>query len=191
MAKELPIISFESTRDWEKWLATNGNASMGVWLKLFKKDSGKTSITYAEALDSALCYGWIDGLKNKFDEKAWLQKFTPRRPRSGWSKNNTEHAQKLMKAGRMKPAGLKEVNSAKADGRWEKAYHSQSAADYPADFLKEVSKSKKAKAFLTTLNSANRYAIIYRLQTAKKPETREKRMAQFVQMLAKGEKIHS
>jgi len=190
MPRELPVIYFKSTREWEKWLAQNGAASTGIWMKLFKKGSGQTSITYAEALDSALCYGWIDGLKNKFDEKAWVQKFTPRRPQSGWSKNNTEHAARLIKAGRMKPAGLKEINSAKADGRWEKAYHPQSTAVFPADFLKEVSKNKKAKVFLATLNSVNRYAIIYRLQTAKKPETREKRMTQFVAMLAKGEKLH-
>jgi uncharacterized protein YdeI (YjbR/CyaY-like superfamily) len=190
MPNELSVISFKSTREWEKWLAQNGTTSTGIWLKLFKKDSGQTSITYAEALDSALCYGWIDGLKNKFDEKAWIQKFTPRRRKSGWSKKNTEHAERLIKAGRMKPSGLKEVNAAKADGRWEKAYHPQSTAAFPADFLKEVSKNKKAKAFLLTLNSANRYAIIYRLQTAKRPETREKRLTQFVVMLAKGEKFH-
>lgn len=186
----LPILSFKSPEDWEKWLGKNHASSKGVWLKIFKKDSGKPTVTYAEALDGALSYGWIDGQKDSHDGEAWLQKFTPRRPKSNWSKVNTGHVERLMKAGRMKPAGLKEVEAAKKDGRWESAYHSQSAATYPGDFLREVGKNKKAKAFLQTLNGANRYAIIYRLKTAKKPGTRERRMKQFVEMLTQGKTLH-
>lgn len=186
----LEILAFKSPVDWEKWLAKNHAASKGLWLKIHKKGSGKSTVSYPQALEGALCYGWIDGQKNGHDAESWLQKFTPRRPRSPWSKINTGHAERLIKAGKMKPAGLREVESAKKDGRWKSAYHSQSTATYPADFLKEVGKDKKAKAFLETLNSANRYAIIYRLRTAKKAETREKRMKQFVAMLAKGELLH-
>ncbi|HJT23419.1 MAG TPA: YdeI/OmpD-associated family protein [bacterium] len=186
----LPILSFKAPEAWEKWLSKNHASSKGIWLKIFKKDSGKPTVTYAEALDGALCYGWIDGQKNGHDAESWLQKFTPRRPRSPWSKINTGHAERLMKEGRMKPAGLREVEAAKKDGRWKSAYHSQSTATYPADFLREVDKNKKAKAFLAALNSANRYAIIYRLRTAKKPETRQKRLRLFVEMLAKGQKLH-
>lgn len=187
---DLPILPFKTPDDWEKWLSRNHATSKGLWLKIFKKDSGKPTITYAQALDVALCYGWIDGQKDRHDGEAWLQRFSPRRPQSPWSKINTGHAERLMKANRMKPAGLKEVEAAKKDGRWKKAYHSQSTATYPEDFLREVNKSKKAKAFLETLNSANRYAIIYRLHSAKKPETREKRLRLFVEMLAKGQKLH-
>ena len=186
----LPILSFKSPDLWEKWLAKNHASSKGVWLKIFKKDSGKPTVTYAQALDGALCYGWIDDQKDRYDEEAWLQRFSPRRPQSPWSKINTGHVKRLMKEGRMKPAGLTQVEAAKKDGRWEKAAPSPSAATYPADFLKEVAKNKKAKAFLETLDRTNRYAIIYRLHGAKKPETREKRLKQFVEMMAKGEKLH-
>ena len=186
----LDILAFKSPQAWEKWLAKNHTSSKGLWLKIYKKGSGKPTVTYAQALDGALCYGWIDGQKNGHDAKAWLQKFTPRRARSPWSKINTGHAERLIKTRRMKPAGLREVEAARKDGRWKSAYHSQSTSTYPADFLREVDKNKKAKAFLETLNSANRYAIIYRLRTAKKAETREKRLKQFVAMLANGEVLH-
>ncbi len=188
--KGLAILPFKSLREWENWLAQNHSASPGIWLKIFKKDSGAGSVTYAEALEGALCYGWIDGQKDRYDEKVWLQKFTSRGPKSGWSKNNTVHAERLIKAGRMKPAGRRQIKAAKKDGRWAKAYHPPSTATLPEDFLKEVNKNKKAKAFLESLNRVNVYAIIYRLQTAKKPETREKRFKQFLAMLAKGEKLH-
>ena len=147
-------------------------------------------MTYAEGLDEALCCGWIDGQLDKYDEKSWLRKFTPRRSKSVWSKRNIEHVNRLIQAGKMKLAGLKEVEAAKADGRWERAYDSPSAMQVPEDFLKELSKDKKAKAFFETLNKANTYAIAWRLQTAKKPETREKRMKAILEMLKRGEKLH-
>jgi uncharacterized protein YdeI (YjbR/CyaY-like superfamily) len=190
MVRDLKIVSFKSAREWEKWLAKNHAASKGVWLKIFKKDSQTGSVNYPEALDGALCYGWIDGQKAAFDDNAWLQKFGPRRLKSGWSKVNVGHAERLIKAGRMKPAGLVKIELAKKDGRWSNPYHPQSTATLPVDFLREVNKNGKAKVFLKTLNRANVYAIIYRLQTAKKMETRKKRISQFVEMLAKGEKLH-
>jgi uncharacterized protein YdeI (YjbR/CyaY-like superfamily) len=190
MVRELKTVSFKSANEWEKWLAKNHAASQGVWLKIFKKDSGIGSISYSEALEGALCYGWIDGQKAAYDGKAWVQKFGPRRPKSVWSKINVGRAERLIKANRMKPAGLKQIESAKKDGRWSKAYHSQSSAKLPEDFLREVSRNPKAKVFLGTLNRHNVYAIIYRLQTAKKPETRQKRISRFVEMLSKSEKLH-
>lgn len=189
-ATDIPIISFKSAKDWGSWLAENHATSNGIWLRIFKKDSGKETVTYAQALDEALCCGWIDGQTQKYDEESWLQKFTPRRARSVWSKRNTEHITRLMDEGKMKPAGLKEVESAKRDGRWQKAYESPSKMTVPEDFIKELSKNKKAKAFFETLNKVNTYAITWRLQTAKKPETREKRMKTILEMLAKGEKFH-
>jgi uncharacterized protein YdeI (YjbR/CyaY-like superfamily) len=190
MVLDLKIVSFKSANEWEKWLAKNHASSRGVWLKIFKKDSQTLSVNYPDALDEALCYGWIDGQKASFDDKAWLQKFGPRQLKSAWSKINVGHAERLIKAGRMKRAGLEKIESAKKDGRWSKAYHPQSTATLPGDFLKEVNKNKRAKVFLKTLNRANVYAISYRLQTAKKPETRQKRISQFVEMLSKGEKLH-
>ncbi len=186
----LPIISFKSPKAWASWLDKNHAKSSGIWLRLFKKDSGVASVTYAEALDEALCYGWIDGQLEKCDEKSWLRKFTPRRPKSVWSKKNIEHANRLIQAGKMKPAGRQEVEAAKADGRWGRAYDSPSAMQVPEDFLKELSKDKKAKAFFETLNKANTYAIAWRLQTAKKPETRAKRMQAILEMLKRGERFH-
>jgi uncharacterized protein YdeI (YjbR/CyaY-like superfamily) len=187
---DLPIISFKSLKEWASWLARNHAASTGIWLRLFKKDSGVVSVTYAGALDEALCYGWIDGQLDKYDEKSWLRKFTPRRPKSIWSRKNMEHVKRLTAAGKMKPAGLKEVEAAKKDGRWKRAYDSPSAMQVPEDFLKALAKHQKAKAFFETLNKANTYAIAWRLQTAKKPETRAKRMQAILEMLARGEKFH-
>lgn len=186
----LPILSFPSPAEWSRWLAKNHDTAKGLWLRFFKKGSGVKSIIYAEALDEALCYGWIDGQLNKHDEDSYLQKFTPRGPKSVWSKRNTEHVKRLGEEGRMKPAGLKQVEAAKADGRWEKAYESPGKMAVPEDFLKALSKNKKAKAFFDTLNKANSYAIAWRLQTAKKQETREKRVKAIVEMLAKEEKFH-
>ncbi|HVM31648.1 MAG TPA: YdeI/OmpD-associated family protein [bacterium] len=186
----MKIISFQSAREWEKWLAKNHAASQGVWLKIFKKGSGTPSIHYPEALEGALCYGWIDGQKAAHDEKAWLQRFSPRRAKSAWSKINVGRAKRLIQAGRMKPAGLRQIEAAQKDGRWSRAYHPPSAAKWPEDFLRELGKNPKAKAFLETLNRQNAYAIVYRLQTAKKAETRQKRIKQFVEMLSKGEKLH-
>jgi uncharacterized protein YdeI (YjbR/CyaY-like superfamily) len=187
---DLQIISFKFPKDWASWLAKNHATSRGIWLRLFKKDSGVASVTYAEALDEALCYGWIDGQLEEYDEKSWLRKFTPRRPKSVWSKRNIEHVNRLIADGKMKPAGLKEVEAAKADGRWERAYDSPSAMQVPQDFLIELAKNKKARAFFETLNKANTYAIAWRLQTAKKPETRAKRMQAILAMLKRGEKFH-
>lgn len=186
---DLEVILFGSGEEWQQWLAQHHNTSKGIWLRIYKKDSGAVSITRDEALDEALCYGWIDGQANKYDESSYLQKFTPRRPKSLWSKRNIEHIARLEKEGRMKPLGLKEVEAAKADGRWERAYDPPSKMEMPQDFLRELSKDKKAKAFFETLNKTNMFSIAWRLQTAKKPETRERRMKAILEMLAKGEKF--
>jgi uncharacterized protein YdeI (YjbR/CyaY-like superfamily) len=184
------IRAFKSTGDLRAWLEKNHAGSDGIWLRLFKKGSGKRSITYAEALDELLCFGWIDGQKKPEDELSWLQRACPRRPGSKWSRLNTQHAERLIKSGRMTPAGLLAVESAKADGRWTAAYDSPKDAAPPLDFLKELANDKKAQSFFETLNRANVYSIVYRLQTAKKPETRAKRMKMILAMMARGEKFH-
>jgi uncharacterized protein YdeI (YjbR/CyaY-like superfamily) len=186
----LPIIPFTSPRLWEKWLARNHATSKGLWLKLAKKDSGLDSITYAEALDVALCYGWIDGQKGPFDAAFWLQRFTPRGPSSKWSKVNRDKALELIKSGKMKPSGLAAVEGAKRDGRWDRAYAGQRAATVPEDLQETLDKSPEAAAFFATLNSGNRYAVLYRIQDAKTPATRARRIAKFVAMLEKHEKLH-
>src|ERR1700730_16166680 len=186
----LPIVSFESARDWEKWLAKHHARASGVWLRISKKGSSKASVTYAEALDEALCCGWIDSQKKVHAKSSWLQKSGPRKIASAWSKINTGHAERLRKAGRMKPAGLKEIQAAKRDGRWERAYDSPAAASAPVDFLAALDNNKKAKTFFAKLEKRNSYAIIYRLQTAKKPEMRAARMRTILEMLAKGKKFH-
>lgn len=186
----MKILSFASSRVFRTWLAKHHRQPDGIWLRIYKKDSGVATVTYAEALDQALCFGWIDGQKQPLNSRSWLQKFTPRRPKSGWSKINTRHAHRLMKSGDMAPAGLNEVNAAKADGRWQAAYDSSSSAVVPDDFLRALGKNKEAHTFFKTLNKANVYSITYRLQTAKKPETREKRTRAIVEMLARGEKFH-
>jgi len=186
----LPIVSFESARGWRTWLAKHHARASSVWLRISKKGSSKASVTYAEALDEALCCGWIDSQKRAYDKSSWLQKFGPRKTASGWSKINTGHAERLRKAGRMKPAGLKEIQAAKRDGRWRSAYDSPSSARPPMDFLAALENNKKAKAFFVKLERRNSYAIIYRLQTAKKPETRAARMRTILEMLAKGKKFH-
>jgi uncharacterized protein YdeI (YjbR/CyaY-like superfamily) len=187
---ELPTLPFENKKKWSDWLARQHARSAGVWMKLAKKDSGVPSLTYEEALDVALCYGWIDGQKKGFDDKYWLQKFTPRGPRSIWSKINTEKAERLIASGEMKPAGLKVIEAARQDGRWAAAYSSQKNMSVPEDFQAALAKNPKAKAFFTTLNSVNRYAILFRIQTAKKAETRLKRIQKFVDMLERGEKLY-
>lgn len=186
----MQTLRFKSSADFRRWLEKNHARSDGIWLRLFKKDSGKKSLTRVEALDQALCYGWIDGQGKPFDELSWLQKFTPRHSRSGWSKINTQHVERLIKAGAMTPAGLEAVEAAKADGRWKAAYASPRNANPPEDFLRELAKNKKAKAFFATLNKTNVYSIVYRLQTAKKPETREKRMKMILAMMDQGQKFH-
>ncbi len=187
---ELPVILFERAEEWAGWLEENQASAAGVWLRLAKKASGLTSVTYDEAVEVALCYGWIDSQAKKYDDQSWVQKYTPRRPKSIWSKVNREKAERLMASGRMKPAGLREVEAARQDGRWEAAYDSPSQATVPDDFLAELDKNPAARDFFATLNSQNRYAILNRLQTAKKPETRAKRMGQFIEMLARQEKLY-
>ena len=155
-----------------------------------KKATGKPSVNYGAALDEALCYGWIDGQKNKYDNESYLQKFTPRRPRSIWSKRNIEHIERLEKEGKMRSAGRKAVEAAKSDGRWERAYDSPKNMEVPEDFIAELSKNKKALAFFESLNKTNRFAIAWRLQTAKKPETRERRKKVMLEMMERGEKFH-
>jgi uncharacterized protein YdeI (YjbR/CyaY-like superfamily) len=188
--KELPVISFESKKKWAEWLAKQHDKSTGLWLKLAKKESEVSSVTYDEALDVALCYGWIDGQKKGFDDQYWLQKFTPRGAKSIWSKINTEKAERLIASGEMKPAGLKAIETAKQDGRWGAAYASQKSISIPEDFLAALDKNKKAKAFFATLKSAERYSFLFRIQTAKKAETRARRIQQFIDMLEHGGKIH-
>jgi uncharacterized protein YdeI (YjbR/CyaY-like superfamily) len=183
-------MSFTGPKAWADWLETQSADSMGVWLKLAKAGSGVQSVTYAEALEVALCYGWIDGQKKALDERFWLQKFTPRRTKSIWSKINREKAEALIGSGRMKPSGLKEIERARQDGRWQAAYDSQSNASIPEDFQAELDKNPAAQAFFLTLNSVNRYAILFRLQTAKKAETRARRIREFVGMLERGEKLY-
>lgn len=187
---DLPIILFAKQSDWQKWLKENHTTSRGLWVRFAKKNSGIESASYAEALDVALCYGWIDGQKKSYDETTWLQKFTPRGAKSVWSKINRGKAEELIKAGKMKAAGLKTIESARLDGRWEAAYDSQSKATVPDDFQVALDQSPKAKAFFITLNSANRYAILFRIQTAKKAETRARRIQQFIEMLEKNQKVH-
>jgi uncharacterized protein YdeI (YjbR/CyaY-like superfamily) len=187
---DLPVLPSESKKKWADWLAKQHDKSRGVWLKLAKKGAGIPSVTYEEALDVALCYGWIDGQKGSFDEQYWLQKFTPRGSRSIWSKINTEKAEKLIVAGEMKPAGLRAIEAAKNDGRWEAAYASQKEISIPEDFQAALDRNRKAKAFFETLKSAERYSFLFRIQTARKAETRAKRIQQFVEMLERNEKIH-
>lgn len=183
-------MAFKSSAQFRSWLEKNHASSDGIWLRLFKKDAAQKSINHDEALDQALCYGWIDGQAQPHDDRSWLQKFTPRRARSGWSKLNTSRVERLFKTGQMAPAGLEAVEAAKADGRWQAAYDSPRNAAPPDDFLKALGKDKKAKAFFESLNRANVYAIVYRLQTAKKPETRKRRMEVILEMLRRGEKFH-
>jgi len=187
---ELPILPFDSQKKWADWLAKQHEKSVGVWLKLAKKDSGIPTVTYEEALDVALCYGWIDGQKKGFDDQYWLQKFTPRGLKSIWSKINTEKVERLIAKGEMQPAGLKAIELAKQDGRWEAAYASQKSISIPEDFQVALDRNKEAKDFFATLKSSERYSFLFRIHNAKKPETRAKRIQQFVEMLERGEKIH-
>lgn len=184
------FLSFRTPAEFRKWLTKNHDQADSIWLLLAKKNSGQSSVTYAEALDEALCFGWIDGQKKPRDEFGWLQRFSRRRPGSGWSKLNTQHAGRLIDAGRMRPAGQAEIDAAKSDGRWTAAYDSPSIATIPEDFLAALRKNKKAQKFFESLNKSNRYAISYRLQTAKKPETKAKRIEAIVAMLARGEAFH-
>jgi uncharacterized protein YdeI (YjbR/CyaY-like superfamily) len=188
--QDLPMLGFASSADWEAWLAENYSTSPGLWLKISKRGATESSMTYDEALDIALCYGWIDGQKATFDDEYWLQRFTPRRPGSKWSQRNRSKATDLIAQGRMQPAGLREVEAAKADGRWDGAYASPSTAMVPDDLQRALETNPAARAFFETLDRQNRYAILYRIQDAKKPETRARRITKFVALLAEGKKLY-
>ncbi|MFT3836287.1 MAG: YdeI/OmpD-associated family protein [Myxococcaceae bacterium] len=183
-------LVFADAAAFDRWLAANHDSCPGLWLRIAKKGSAKKSVGYPEALEVALTWGWIDARKRPLDAHEWLQRFTPRGARSIWSQINCKKAEALIDAKKMKPSGLAEVERAKKDGRWQKAYASSSKAELPADFTAALDKNKKAAAFYATLNAANRYAIIYRLHSAKKPETRQKRFDAFLAMLERGEKLH-
>jgi uncharacterized protein YdeI (YjbR/CyaY-like superfamily) len=187
---EPPVKEFRTRAAWEKWIERHHGDDAGVWMKLAKKGTGVTTVTYAEALEVALCYGWIDAQVKRLDETYYLQRFTPRRARSKWSKINRESATRLIESGTMRPPGLAEVDRAKADGRWDAAYDSSAAAVVPDDFERALARNKKAREFFTTLSSANRYAILYRIRDAKRPETRARRITQLVEMLARGDTFH-
>ncbi len=190
MSQSDPILTMKSQAEWESWLEANAKTSAGVWLRLAKKTSGVASISYAEAVDSALCFGWIDGQKKAQSDRYWLQRFTPRTAKSIWSKINKTRVQSLEAAGRMRPAGLQAIELAKRDGRWERAYASASGSSVPADLQEALDANMRAKAFFATLNSRNRYAILFRIQNVKRAETRARKIAQFIDMLANGETIH-
>jgi uncharacterized protein YdeI (YjbR/CyaY-like superfamily) len=187
---ELPILAFPSQEAWEEWLESNHSAVAGVWLKIAKKAAPIESVSHAEALESAICFGWIDGQRRALDERFFLQRFTPRGPRSRWSQINRDKATELTEAGRMRPAGLAQVEAARADGRWEAAYAPQRTATVPDDLRRALDADPAAAAAFEALDSQNRYAILYRVQDAKRPETRARRIARFVAMLAEGGKLH-
>jgi len=186
---DLPIKLFKTEAAWEKWLGANSEAS-GVWLKIAKKDTGATSVSYSQALDVALCHGWIDGLKRSCDAQYFLQRFTPRKAKSLWSKLNIARVEKLVGAGRMHAAGAREVDAAKADGRWAAAYEAASAMEVPPELAGALAKNAKARKAFEALDRTNRYAFCWRVHTAKKPETKAARVEKFIGMLERGEKIH-
>lgn len=185
-----PILTFATQSEWETWLEGNANTSPGVWLRLAKKSAEQPTVTYAQALEGALCHGWIDGQKRAEDQHYWLQRFTPRTAKSIWSKINKEKAEALIAAERMRPAGLTAIERAKLDGRWEAAYSSASTSTIPDDLQQALDANPKAKTFFATLNGQNRYAILFRIQNVKKAETRAKKIAQFIEMLSNGEKLY-
>ena len=185
-----PILAFTAQAEWEAWLDEEHAGSDGVWIKFAKKASGVPSVAYAEAVEVALCYGWIDSLTKSLDERFYLQKFTPRRARSKWSRVNRDKVEELAKQGRMKPAGLEQVELAKADGRWEAAYAPPTSVEVPEDLQKALDAVPKAAEFFATLNKSNRFAIVYQVADAKKPETRVRRIEKFVAMMERGEKLY-
>ena len=190
MADELEIVLFAGPDELEEWLEANAADSPGLWLQIAKKGAPEPSVTYAEALEVALCFGWIDSQKRGLDETHFLQRFTPRWPRGRWSKINREKAEALESSGALRPSGADEVAAAKGDGRWEAAYEGARSAAVPDDLQQELDANPTAAAFFADLDGTNRYAILYRLQEAKKPETRARRLAKFIAMLERGEKIH-
>lgn len=185
-----PVKLFRSEQDWAAWLETNHRKSIGLWLRIAKKNSKAPSLSYKQALDVALCYGWIDGQKRPESEQAWLQKFVPRSARSVWSKINRENGLALLASGRMQPAGIEAIENAKRNGRWEAAYDSPAGAIVPEDFQRALAANPQAKTFFETLDRANRYAVLWRIQTAKKAETRARKIEQFIAMLERQEKLH-
>jgi uncharacterized protein YdeI (YjbR/CyaY-like superfamily) len=187
---DLPVLGVADAAAWESWLARQHASSPGVWLKIAKKGSAATGVSYPEALEVALCYGWIDGQKGALDDEYWLQRFTPRKPGSRWSKINTEKAAELIEAGRMRPAGMREVKLARDDGRWDAAYAGQRSMGVPEDLERELACNEVARAFFATLSGVNRYAILYRIADARRPETRARRIAKYVAMLAAHETIY-
>ena len=190
MPADLPLLAFPDREEWAAWLAEHGESSAGVWLKLARNDSGERSVTHAEALDVALRHGWIDSQAGAIDERHWRQRFTPRGPRSRWSKRNRRRAEELIASGEMAPAGLREVEAARADGRWEAAYDSSATAEVPPDLLAALAADPAANEFFAGLDRANRYAILNRLQEARRPETRARRLEKFMAMLREGRRIH-
>jgi uncharacterized protein YdeI (YjbR/CyaY-like superfamily) len=190
MKDDLPVILFETEQTLINWLEQNGKSS-GVWIRIAKKNSGITSVSYEQAVEVALCFGWIDGLKKTFDEKTWIQRFSPRKPTSQWSKINREKALKLIANGKMRTDGMAIIEIAKTRGTWDSAYDSQKNAPIPGDLQAELDKYPKAADFFKSIEGYNRYAIIYRLQTARTPEIRSKRLNQLVEMLKRKEKIHN
>jgi uncharacterized protein YdeI (YjbR/CyaY-like superfamily) len=187
---QLEILQLKSQKDWKKWLDKNHTQADGVWLKFAKKNSGETTVSYGEAVETGLCYGWIDSQAKTLDGKFYLQRFTPRRAKSIWSKINREKIEKLIADGKMKPAGLAQIEAAKADGRWAAAYSSASTIQVPADFQKALDKNKAAADFFAKLSSSNRYAILFRLENTKRAETRSANIQKYIQMLADGIKFH-
>jgi len=187
---DFPVLAFGSPQSWRDWLAEHHQNSPGLWLKIAKKSAATPTVSYAEAIDGALCYGWIDGQKGKLDDEYWLQRFTPRKARSRWSKINREKAERLIAEGRMHAAGLHEVEAARADGRWDAAYAGQATATVPPDLARELDLNPVAKEFFATLSSVNRYAILYRIQDAKRPQTRADRIAKYIAMLNEHKTIH-
>lgn len=187
---ELPLLEFPGPEPWRDWLEENHTSIPGVWLKFAKRGAPRTTVTYAEALEVALCFGWIDSQVGRLDEFFYRQRFTPRGPRSRWSQINRDKVIELSRRGLMRPAGLAEVERAKQDGRWEAAYASPSRAEPPEDFLRALARHPQAERFFATLSSANRYAFVYRIQEAKRPETRARRIARYVEMLADGRTFH-
>jgi len=186
----LPIMAFNDLSDLERWLEAQPADSPGLWIKLAKAGSGLASVTKAEAIDAALCHGWIDGQLDKYDDSFWLVRFTPRKARSKWSQVNRARAEELIEEGRMRPQGMAQIEAARADGRWDVAYAPASKAQVPPDFQAALDQSPEAAAFFATLTGANRYAILYRIETAKKPETRARKIATFIGMLERGETVH-
>jgi uncharacterized protein YdeI (YjbR/CyaY-like superfamily) len=184
------VLGFASADEWELWLEREHARPQGVWLKIAKRDSGVASVSYAEAVQSALCFGWIDGQVRRFDERFYIQLFTPRRKRSRWSKINREKAQRLIAAGRMRPAGMDQVRAARADGRWEAAYDGANTMAIPEDLQRALDANPTAAAFFASLRGSNRYAILYRVHDAKRPQTRARRIAQYVEMCARGQTLH-